>query len=101
MEVMQRHEAAEYAVVSASRELRFSSPERSALHARFERGRRKPAAGANRERATERVQAEQRIRSGKDIEALDGVERNQIPIDDIAERLVDANAIEEHRQALR
>ena len=53
------------------------------------------------ERPAERVQAEGGIRARQDLHAGDGRLRNQIPVHDIAERLVDAHAVLEYRNALR
>ena len=59
------------------------------------------ALGVDRQCAAQGVQAEGRIRSGNELDAGDRRLRNQVPVDDIAERLVDAHAVLEHRQALR
>ena len=57
--------------------------------------------GVNRERAAQGIQAEQRIGAGHQRHRLDRNFRNQVPADDIAERLVHAHPIHKDRQALR
>jgi hypothetical protein len=59
------------------------------------------ALGLQRQRAAQRVQAEQRVRAGQQHDAGKRSLRDQIPVDDVAERLVDAHAVLEHRYALR
>ncbi len=59
------------------------------------------ALGVDRERATQRVQAEDRIRARNELDAGDRRLRQQVPVDDVSEWFVDAHAVLEHRQPLR
>ena len=58
------------------------------------------ALGVDRQRAAQRVESEHRVRAGNQLDAGDRRLRQQVPVDDVAERLVDAHAVLEHRQAL-
>ncbi len=55
---------------------------------------------SDRDCAAERVQAEQRT-GGHDVDAVDGNIRKQVPVDRVAESLIDAHAILVYRQTLR
>ena len=57
--------------------------------------------GLDRQHAAERIQSEHRIRSGQEMRCRHGIARDQVPVDHVAERLVHAHAVHEHRQALR
>ena len=57
--------------------------------------------GSHRQRAAQRVQAEQRVGARHQGQRCDRRLGNQVPADDIAERLVQAHAVEVDRQALR
>ena len=62
---------------------------------------REPGLGLQRERPAQRVETEDRVRSGDHVDRSDRVHRDEIPVDRVAERLVQADAVEVHRQALR
>ena len=57
--------------------------------------------GLHRNCAAERVEPEQRIRARHERDRGDRRGRQQVPADDVAERLVEANAVDVERQALR
>jgi hypothetical protein len=57
--------------------------------------------GLHRESAAERVQAEQGIGSRHQRDRGDRGGRQQVPADDVAERLVEADAVDVERQSLR
>jgi hypothetical protein len=58
-------------------------------------------AGRHGERAAQRVQAEHRVRAGDHRDLGDRAGRDQVPVDGVAEGLVDAHPVDEHRQPLR
>ena len=60
-----------------------------------------PVLGLHRQRATQGVEAKQRVGPWHQDHAGDGRLRDQIPADDIAKRLVQPHAVQVHRQALR
>ena len=82
-------------------DLQAAPPERAARQ--LHRAARVLAAalGVDRQRATQGVQAEQGVRARDELDARDGRLRQQVPVHHVAERLVDAHAVLEHRQALR
>ncbi len=55
----------------------------------------------DRERTAQRIQAERGHRSRDQLDAGNGGARQQVPVDDVAECLVDPHAVLEHRHALR
>jgi hypothetical protein len=55
----------------------------------------------DRERAAERIETERGHRARKQLHARDRGARQQVPVHDVAESLVDAHAVLEHRDALR
>ncbi len=57
--------------------------------------------GVEHQRSTERIEAVHGIRAGDEGDARECRHRHEVPVDDVAEHLVDAHAIDEHRQALR
>src|SRR6185437_14844607 len=59
------------------------------------------ALGVDRERPAESVEPEGRIRAGNELHARDSRLRNEVPVHDVAERLVDASPVLEDRYALR
>ena len=60
-----------------------------------------PAAlGPQGQCAAERVQSVERVGAGHDGDRVDRRPRDQIPVDDVAERLVDAHTVDIDRQAL-
>src|SRR5690606_27597937 len=54
-----------------------------------------------RQRATERVQTEHGLRARDQLHGADGRQGNQVPIDRVAEGLVDAYAVLVHSKSLR
>ena len=63
--------------------------------------RGEPGLGAERDRPAQRVQPERRIGPRKQVHLRDSRLRNQVPVDDVAERFVDMRAIHKHRDSLR
>ena len=59
------------------------------------------ALGAHRERASQRIETEHRIRARHEGDRGDRVLRNQIPVHGVAERLIHPDAVHVDRQALR
>ena len=57
--------------------------------------------GLNRQRATERVESKQRIRTRHHRRRCDGHARNEVPTHDVAKRLVEPYTVHVDRQALR
>src|SRR5262249_35898544 len=58
------------------------------------------AASVNRERTAERVEAEGRVGARDELNARNRRRREEVPVDDVPERLVDAHAVLEHRKPL-
>ena len=88
--------------VSATRDLRPNDPRVSVdAAARLVGVRARAALRVDRDRAAQRVQPERRVRAGNQLDAGDRRLRDQVPVDAVAERLVDAHAVEEDRDALR
>ena len=81
-------------------DLQGEAAERPARELDRATGKLAPALRVDREGAAQRVEPEQRVRAGDELDAGDRRLRQQIPVDDIAERLVDAHAVLEHRQPL-
>ena len=86
---------------TAHLEIELASTERSAGCLDRCAGELATVLGLDRQRSAEGVEPEHRVRAGHQIDPRDRRARDQIPVDDIAEGLVDAHAIEEHRQSLR
>src|SRR5262249_7609128 len=83
--------------------LEIGGPPPEAAAAELQRGSM-PGASVlrlDRERAAQRVQAEQRIRSRHQSHLRDGDARNQFPAYDVTEGLVEPHAVHVYRQALR
>src|SRR5262245_28270874 len=83
--------------------LRLDGPAAESPPRHLEAGAGKVAAvlGAYGERAAQRVEAEDRIRSGDDVDASNGPRRDQIPVDRVPEPVVEAHAVKVDRQADR
>ena len=94
-------EAGESAVVDTRVGRRLDPAERS----RGNRGSGTRVAKAvlhvDRQRAPQRVEPEDRVRTGQELHRGHRVLRQQIPVDDVRERFVDAHAVLEDRQSLR
>ena len=60
-----------------------------------------PVLGLQGQRAAQRIQAEQGVRAGHQGQRFDRHARDQVPADDVAKRLVQAHAVEIHRESLR
>src|SRR5207244_7354913 len=89
------------APLAAKLELGSAASERSRVrrdgYARVPR----TALGVDRQRTAQRVETEHRIRARYELQAFDGRRRQQVPVDHVAERFVDAHAVQEYRDALR
>jgi hypothetical protein len=77
------------------------APPRAVQQRRVQPGVREPGLALQRQRTAQRVAAEDRVRAGDQVDRPDRVRRDEIPVDRVAERLVQPDAIEVHRQALR
>ncbi len=75
--------------------------ERSAVHLRGRALIVEAVLHLERKRAAERVQAEHGIRSAEHLHAANRRDRNQIPVDRIAKRLVDAHTVLINGESLR
>ena len=87
--------------MTAVLELRRAAAERTAGNPRGGSGKREAGLGLDRKNAAERVQAEHRIGARQQVRGGDRVARDQVPVHRVAERLVDAHAVDKHGQPLR
>src|SRR5262249_23134032 len=74
------------------------SPPGTARDAELDPGAVEAALGAHREGAAERVQSEERIGIGDDVDSGDRKLWDQIPVDRVAEPIVEAYAVQIHGQ---
>jgi hypothetical protein len=82
-------------------DLRASAAELASAHLQGATRVLGAALGEDRQRATERVQAERGNRTRDGLHAGNGGRREQVPVPHISKRLIDANAILKHRETLR
>ena len=87
--------------VPAGLEFELPAARRAAVHRKLGARELEAALGHHRQRAAQRVQTELRIGARHQRDVGNRVLWNQIPVDHIAEGLVDAYTIDEHRQSLR
>ena len=73
-------------------------PERPAVALNDETREVEPVLGRDRDRATERVEAEHRVGAGHERDGRDRGVRDEIPVHAVAERFVEAHAVLEHGQ---
>ena len=95
------HEIVDVVAYAAVFEFRGLPAKRTGRHLDGAAGTLRPAAGIDRQRASQRVEAERGIRAGNELDARNRRRRKQIPVDDVAECLVDPHAVLKHRQTLR
>ncbi|EWS60646.1 hypothetical protein Y694_01594 [Methylibium sp. T29-B] len=95
------HEAAQRVVIATGAQLDLPAAPGTGQQLTLDAGRGEAVLAAHRDRAAQGVQPEQRVAAGEQVEALDRVERDQVPVHHVAEGLVHPHAVEEHRQALR
>ena len=81
--------------------LQRASAERSARQLDGAPGVLAPTLRVDGQRTAQRVEPEERVGTGDELQARNRRLRQQVPIDHVAERLVDAHTVLEHRQALR
>ncbi len=89
------------AAVAGGLEGRLGAAERAAVELQASARIAEAGLGLDRDRAAERVEAEHRIGAGEQAHALDRRFRDQVPVDGVAEHLIDAHAVQVHRHALR
>src|SRR5687768_12514289 len=75
--------------------------ERTGAEADMAGWRLEAVARLDRQRAAEGIQAEERVRTGNQVDAGDRERWQRVPIDRVAERLVDAHAVLIHGKSLR
>ena len=100
VDAFERHEAAPDAAVAADRERALVAAERAAAHVELGALVVEAVAHDDRHRAADRVETEHRV-GADDGHAVDGVVGQEVPVDDVAERLVDAHAVLIDGEALR
>ena len=64
-------------------------------------GRAEPVLHAQAQRAAESVESERRIGAAHELHAVDGRDRHQVPVHGVAERFVEASAVDVYGNALR
>jgi len=101
VEEVSGHEIVDVVAQAAVFELRGLPAEGTGRH--FDRAARtlRPAAGIDRQRTSQRIEAERGVRAGNELDARNRRRRKEIPVDDVAERFVDPHSILKHRQTLR
>jgi hypothetical protein len=98
---VERDESVDAPRGAAGLDRELSATERSGADFDGAAGKAVAPLGLHHDRAAERVEPEHRIRAGHQLESRDRAHRDRVPVDDVAERLVDAHAVLEHRHALR